>query len=222
MSEEKQKEAVAKLKIEVDNKATEQLVDYLREKDEEKQEDEQQAKPEKSLNDLIVQTANKFGNFEFWKQATSTGMLRDMLTSYINDLANKNKPEGDKAGSAPLNEAQYGRKPETDLYTKPYSSYEEMIKDLREKARNGSKEAESYLNELFKKYYEFKRADSTKGDNLPNPNTPESLLDLHLTEKQTPVGTFTVPNNPSDSELGQLLRKWALEARKRNETGVQQ
>jgi hypothetical protein len=212
MSEQNNDKSTAKLKITVDNKATEQLVDYLREKDEEK-ELEQEKKPEPSLNDLIVQFTREYGRGDLWTQATSKEMLKDMFKSWVNDNADSKSKTGDKAGSAPLNEAQYGRKPES-LWTKPYESYEEMIADLREKSHNGSKEAESYLNMLFERFRDYKRIDPTKADALPSRNAPENMLDLHLIEKNTPVGTFVTPQNKEDSDFGKVLRKWHDEWRR--------
>jgi len=202
MSNEKKDDKA--IKITVDNEQTKKLAKELA-VSELKNELLQQEKenPEPSLNDLKMQAIEKFGRADLWTQATSKAQLRDMITNFINSVAEQSK--GSPSGSAPLNSAQMGQS--QDLWTKKYEDYPSMIKELRQKAHAGNREAQSYLDQLLTKYGEWKHLNPTVPEQAHNPNSQEELLDLHLVKK----GDFLTPENPENGDIGKILAQWKVE-----------
>jgi len=208
MSEDKEKKT--KVEITVDNRATEKLVEIL-----EKERQEKETKTEeKSLSDLKIQAIQKFGRADLFLQAETKEMLSSMLTNYINEIAEQNNPSQTPSGSAPLNDAQYGRGKE-DLYRKKYSSRYEMVSDLVKKSHEGNSEASSYLDSLMKKYVLDKKNSPERVEGFHNPNSPEALAELDLVQK----GEVLTPRNPEDGDIGKILHAWKQERMRRMKKG---
>jgi hypothetical protein len=203
-NEGKNKKKINGIDITLDTSKTEALA---RENERLKMEKE---KNEPSLNDLKIQAVQKFGRPDLFLDAESKESLSARLTNYINELAKNSNPK--PSGTAPANAQQYGQKSE-DLYTKPYSSHQEMVEDLRKKSAEGNPEAKQYLDSLIKKWILDKRENPTRPEPSYNPNSPESLLDLDLVEKNG----FLTPRNKEDSEIGQLQKRWREERKRRME-----
>ncbi|MGD0158862.1 MAG: hypothetical protein ABSB89_01025 [Candidatus Bathyarchaeia archaeon] len=205
MSEENQDKKV-KVQIDVNNKGTEELVKLLKEKEAKENEGF-------DLAGKIAEANEKF-HTQMFSQAQNRQMLASMITSFVNDIASRTNPTPPSTGTAPLNDAQYGARPQ-DLYTKPYTDFQSLVKDLREKARSGSKEAESYLNSLFEKHRELKMQDPHRPEPSYNPNSPEALEELNLVKKDG----FLTPSKVEDGDLGQLQKKWREERKRQKEEG---
>ena len=206
MSEDEKKKNV-KVEIVVDNKATEKLVSILEKEREEK------AKAEPDLADLKIQAIQKFGRPDLFLQADTKEKLNAILTSYINELAERANPTQKPSGSAPANDFQYGRGKE-DLYTRKFLDSAEMVSELRRLAHEGTPQeradSEHYLNELWKKYILDKRSQPTRSEPSVNSNSPESLLELDLVQRDG----FLTPRNKEDGDAQKLQKAWR-EARKR-------
>lgn len=212
MSEEKKDQ---KIKITVDNEQTKALAEELareRIKNDKLVDKIASNEVKEDHNDLATRKLQAFEKFhnENFLHAETTSELSQMITNYINDIASKGK--GEPSGSAPANAQQYGAKPE-DLYTKPYSSYQEMVQDLRKKSAEGNPEAKQYLDSLIKKWILDKRENPTRPEPSFNPNTPESLSDLDLVQK----GENLTPQNKEDGDLQRLQKRWREERKRRME-----
>lgn len=185
------------IKITVDNEQTRVLAEELaRERLKNKSED-----PE-DLAKKIDQANSEF-NTDMFSQATSKDMLKAMIKTKIADLI-AHEHHGTPAGS-PLVPQQMGEKP-TDLWTKSYTSYQEMISDLQKKKAESSKEAESYLNQMLSQWATGKRL-NPHADNSYNPNVPEALPQLKGVE-----GTSAkTPLNPEEGDIGSIMAHWKKE-----------
>ena len=211
MSENKEKKE-KKFDITFDTSQTNEII---RENERLKIEKEQrEGKTESSLADLKIQAIQKFGRADLFLQAETKEMLSSMLTNYINELAEQNNPTQTPSGSAPLNDAQYGRGKE-DLYRKKYSSQSEMVNDLVKKSHEGNEEAQSYLNSLLKKYMLDKKNSPERVEGFHNPNSPEALAELDLVQK----GEVLTPRDPNDGDIGKILHAWKLERLARMKKG---
>lgn len=210
-----------KIKITVDNEQTkilaeelarerlknDKLVDYVAGK--EVNEDHN------DLATLKLQAYQKFKNPMFL-DAENKETLSAMLTNYINELAEKANPTQKPSGVAPANDLQYGRGKE-DLYTRKFYDSQQMVSELRRLSKEGTPQekadSEHYLGELWRKYVLDKRAMPTRAEPSVNPNSPESLTELGLVQKDG----FLTPANKEDGDLGQLQRKWREERKRRME-----
>lgn len=150
-----------------------------------------------------LQVYKKFGDSNALNCET-VEELQNFVTQKIND-ASKSTP----AGSAPLNQAQYGRK--DDLYTHHYSSFGEMVQNLTNKIHDPNstdeqrREAQSYYDSLLKKWIQTQKRNPEVPTGFYDPNAPEHLpSDL----KRTPEG-FLVSENEGD--LKQLQNRWRAE-----------
>ncbi|MGD0644390.1 MAG: hypothetical protein ABSA75_05745 [Candidatus Bathyarchaeia archaeon] len=157
-------------------------------------------------NDLAtkkLQVYEKFGDSNALNCQT-TEDLRNFVTQKVND-ASKPIP----AGSAPLNQAQYGRK--DDLYTHHYSDFGSMVNDLTNKIHDPNstdeqrKEAQSYYDSLLKKWIQTQKRNPESPLGWYDPNLPENLpSDL----KRTPEG-FLVSENEGD--IKRITNNWRNE-----------
>jgi hypothetical protein len=201
----------AKLRITVDNKSTEKVLELL---EKERVEKEKQKDPEADLAEKKLQAYQKFKNPMFL-EAPDKATLSAMLSNYISELAERANPTSKPSGS-PLVPQQYGAKPE-DLYTKKFLDSQQMVSELRRLSKEGTPQeradSEHYLNELWRKYVLDKRAMPTRSEPSVNPNSPESLTELGLVKKDG----FLTPANPEDGDLGQLQKKWREERKRRME-----
>jgi hypothetical protein len=97
----------------------------------------------------------------------------------------KGKQSKENSGSAPLNNAQWGKSQETDSFLqKPYKNSEEMVSDVRRMARDPANvnqaKAQSVLDKWLRDWEISKRENPSKPDEFPNPNSREELEKLHL------------------------------------------
>lgn len=212
MSEEnKDKKPDAKIRIEVDSKGSDRLASII---EQERAEKAKEKDPEEELASAKLKMYEKFNKNPMFLDATSKEQLSAMVENYVNTAIERDKPK--PSGNAPLNAQQYGQKSE-DLYTRKFSSSEEMVSELRRLSHEGSsqekEEADRYLNALFRQYALDKRANPTRPEPAKNPNSPESLLELDLVQKNG----FLTPRNKEDSEIGQLQKKWREERKRRME-----
>jgi hypothetical protein len=204
--EEKKKKPDSRIEIEVKNEGMDKISKIL------ENQQNQQAKDEPTLEALILSASEQFNDFEFFKQATSKPMLKQMIHDRISELskiAKGNAPRNETpSGSAYANERQYGAK--DDLYTKDFSkdaltreeAYKNLILELRERASNGDTEAQSYLDSLTKRFIEFKKS---------NPNTPETSYNPNASENLPPlkkVGDYETPIDKDLGDIGSMLAKW--------------
>lgn len=159
-----------------------------------------------------LQVYKKFGDSNALNCET-VEELQNFVTQKIND-ASKSTP----AGSAPLNQAQYGRK--DDLYTHHYSSFGEMVQNLTNKIHDPNstdeqrREAQSYYDSLLKKWIQTQKRNPEVPTGFYDPNAPENLpSDL----KRTPEG-FLVSENEGD--LKQLQNRWRAERLRKMGRGI--
>jgi hypothetical protein len=169
----------------------------------------------KNNNDLAtlkLKMYEKFNHNPMFLDAPDKNTLEAMVENYVNTAIEKDK--GKSAGSAPANAQQYGIKPE-NLYSRKFYDSQEMVSELRRLTHEGNPqeraESEHYLNELFKKYALDKRANPTRPEPSTNPNTPESLLELDLVQKD---GVLQ-PRNKESGDLQKLQAKWRAERQRR-------
>jgi len=116
------------------------------------------------------------------------------------------------SGSAPLNDRQIGAS------AKGYETHEEMIKDLRNRAKNGDSNAEIILNQLYKKVVSGIR--ERKSAELPFPTQSEPIGDVNAKAIEIPI---TAPEM-NDSELerwGVKTKAWADRERNKALRGEQ-
>ena len=170
------------------------------------------------LAEKKLQAIAKFGRPDLFLQADTKEKLSAIMTSYINELAERANPTQKAGGTAPANAQQYGIKSE-DLYTRKFLDSQEMVSELRRLSKEGTPQekadSEHYLNELWKKYVLDKRANPTRSEPSQNPNTPEALSELDLVQKDG----FLTPRNKEDGDLGALQRKWRLERKRKMREG---
>jgi len=196
------------VRIEVDNKATEELVKFLKEKEEKK------PMSEGDLAEKKIQVYQKFNDSKCFDCQS-----KEELSNFVTGLINERAPKPTPSGSAPMNDAQFGIK-SGDLYRRKFSSDKEMIDSVLDQMRNGKTQAErdearSYYDKMLGLWVRSKRHNQGL-DGFYDPNKIEHLPNL----KRTPEG-FMTPENKDEGDIGKILAHWRIEAKRKREEGVQ-
>jgi hypothetical protein len=203
-----------RINVKIDTTRTEALArenERLKMEREQKEDEE----PELSLADLKLQAYQKFKQ-PFFLDAPDKATLSAMITNFINEVSERSNQNKEHAGSVGLSNAQFGIKDEP-LFTRKFYDSQNMIDELRKLQHNGNPaqkaEAETYIQEIFKKFILDKRSNPTRPENSMNSNSPEALSDLDLVKKDG----FLTPRNPEDGDLGKLQKQWREERKRRTE-----
>ena len=185
-----------KIKITVDNKATEELVKILKDK-EEKQKEEEDRLAKAEVDKLYLQERKtamieKTGDKSF-NDVSSMDELKEKTDKLLKLGVEASNKHGDLAGSAVLSDAQYGVKPvnSEDFGKMGYNA--DSIRILRRKAREGDGNAKGILDGLLKKTLKdygkshqnigfSPDSDTERTNAVPNPPTESMVDDLNQSE----------------------------------------
>jgi len=153
------------INVTVDPKNMEALLKQIEEEREKRKQVEEQLEREKTEKEDLKSKLTVIAEKAFQKRKESIGCYDESIDSpeklEVWERAKGIPKKPEPSGTVPLSDRQRG------INSQGYDSYEDMIQDLREKAKSSnpqeSQEAQAVLNELWKKSVEGLKSDEFKG-----------------------------------------------------------
>jgi hypothetical protein len=193
-----------KIKVSIDTKRTEELArenERLLIEKKQREEDPERFKKHFDLADEKLKAYKQTGEHRYLECNTKEEMV-ELTTALMKETVEKRR--GTPSGTSFPNEPHNTE----NLFTRKFLDSQEMVSELRRLSKEGTPQeradSEHYLDELWRKYVLDKRAMPTRSEVSHNPNSPESLLELGLKQKDG----FLTPADKEDGDLGKLQKKW--------------
>jgi hypothetical protein len=205
MSENPEEKKKQNINVQIDTRETERLV---RENEQLKQ---KLGKSEDDIAELKLKMYKDTGEVRYLDCQTKEEM-KNLTDSLFKETVERRK--GIPSGHA-LTDAQYGKK--EGLFSQKFDSEKEMVDTILEYMHSEdpkkAEEGKSAYEQFMRKWIQDKRSNPTRPEPNYNPNTPESLLDLDLVEKDG----FLTPRNKEDGDAQKLQKRWREERKRRIE-----